>query len=356
MDPVSQGLAGALFAQIGARRVGAEAGRPCRVRAATVIGAMAGMAPDLDVLISSGSDPLVGLTYHRHFTHALMFAPVGALVVALIVWLVWRKLTFGTIWWFAFLGWLSHGMLDVLTSYGTLWWWPLSGRRLSLDWIAIIDPAVTVPALLLAAAAWFLRRPTWSVVAVAWALIYFAAGAVQNHRGLEAQQAIAQSRGQVIERGRVMPSIANLLVWRSVYRSGDTIYTDGIRLGIRGPVKVYPGGAVPVFSGGTPLQAEAPGPVSASAARDVERFAHFADRYVGLLDRVGDMVTLGDMRYGIPVQSVQPLWGIGIDLSDTRPTVMHSYGGRPRQELQEELWRKIRGQPCEQPDCYTLAP
>jgi len=46
---------------------------------ACVIGALAGMAPDLDILIRSSSDPLLKLEFHRHFSHSLFFIPVGTL-------------------------------------------------------------------------------------------------------------------------------------------------------------------------------------------------------------------------------------------------------------------------------------
>ncbi len=43
------------------------------------------MAADLDVLIKSSTDPLLALEYHRHFTHSLLFIPVGALVCTLLL-------------------------------------------------------------------------------------------------------------------------------------------------------------------------------------------------------------------------------------------------------------------------------
>jgi inner membrane protein len=71
MDPVSQGVVGAAFAQTAARRG----------QLATVAwyGALGGMAPDLDVLFQSPTDPLLFLEFHRQFTHSLVFIPFGAL-------------------------------------------------------------------------------------------------------------------------------------------------------------------------------------------------------------------------------------------------------------------------------------
>ena len=56
--------------------------RPRQVAVAGLLGALAGMAPDLDVLIRSSVDPLLFLEYHRQFTHSLVFIPLGAALCA----------------------------------------------------------------------------------------------------------------------------------------------------------------------------------------------------------------------------------------------------------------------------------
>ena len=74
MDPVSQGVVGAAASQlVSSRREKVEAAG---------IGFLAGLAADIDVIFRSSVDPLLFLEYHRHFTHALVFIPVGALFCA----------------------------------------------------------------------------------------------------------------------------------------------------------------------------------------------------------------------------------------------------------------------------------
>ncbi len=70
MDPVTQGALGAALPQATTNKT--------RVGIAGVLGFVSGMAADLDVLIRSETDPLMFLEYHRQFTHALIFIPVGA--------------------------------------------------------------------------------------------------------------------------------------------------------------------------------------------------------------------------------------------------------------------------------------
>ena len=76
MDPLTQaGVGAAVAAALSSRE---------QVRLATIVGAIAGVVPDLDILIRSDSDPLLSLQYHRHFSHALIVAPlIGALVAVI---------------------------------------------------------------------------------------------------------------------------------------------------------------------------------------------------------------------------------------------------------------------------------
>ena len=74
MDPISQGTVGAAFAQSTANKN--------NLLKIAVIGFIAGLAPDLDILIRSSTDPILFLEYHRQFTHSLLFIPLGALIVA----------------------------------------------------------------------------------------------------------------------------------------------------------------------------------------------------------------------------------------------------------------------------------
>ena len=77
MDPISQGTVGAAFAQSTANKK--------NILRIGIIGFLAGLAPDLDVLIRSTDDPILFLEYHRQFSHSLFFIPFGSLIVALLI-------------------------------------------------------------------------------------------------------------------------------------------------------------------------------------------------------------------------------------------------------------------------------
>ena len=70
MDPISQGTVGALAAQ--------ASSQDRNIAKITLVGCLAGLAPDLDVLIQSHEDPILFLEYHRQFSHSLIFIPFGS--------------------------------------------------------------------------------------------------------------------------------------------------------------------------------------------------------------------------------------------------------------------------------------
>ena len=110
MDPISQGTVGAAFAQSTANKK--------NILRIGIIGFLAGLAPDLDVLIRSSNDPILFLEYHRQFSHSLFFIPFGSLIVALLIYpLVKGSMSFKTVYVASFLGYATHGLLDACTSY-----------------------------------------------------------------------------------------------------------------------------------------------------------------------------------------------------------------------------------------------
>jgi inner membrane protein len=121
----------------------ARAGLARGEKGATVMMVLAANAPDVDVI---GGFPggLSYLEYHRGYTHALVFAPVVALIPLLLARLVARA----RISWAAYLacvaGVLSHLLMDWTNVYGIRLLLPFSPRWLRLDMTDIIDPWILV--------------------------------------------------------------------------------------------------------------------------------------------------------------------------------------------------------------------
>lgn len=303
MDPLSQGVVGAIVAQSGARRG--------ELRAASLAGFVAGLLPDVDVFIRSARDPLLFLDYHRHFTHALAFVPVGGAIAALLLWPVLRRwLPPHRLVLFCMLGYATHGLLDACTTYGTQLLWPFSDRRVAWNVVSVVDPTFTLPVLALMAVALVRRSPGWGRAAVVLALAYLGLGWVQRERAEALLAQVAARHGAAIERGGAKPTFGNLLVWRGVWQSGDALHVVALRPGVLGPDRVSPVATAPRFvpDRDVPtLRAED------RQARDLARFDHFSAGWLVRLP-ADHGVLIGDLRYAMLPDQIDPLWAIRLDL------------------------------------------
>ena len=242
MDILTHGLLGGTLAQSCSKKEEA--------RAASTVGFVAALLADADALIQSSSDPLLTLEYHRQFTHSLIFIPFGALLVALILWPALRKfgqpLGFRRVYLYALLGCATSGFLDACTSYGTHLLWPFSGERIAWSIMPIFEPVFT---LILGAAmvvGWRARKTLPGRIGLLLAAVYLSIGWLQHQRAEEAIRATISQRGHEAGKLTVKPTMGNLLLWRSIYRSGGNYHVDAVRVGL-GTVRVYPGNTAPAF-------------------------------------------------------------------------------------------------------------
>ncbi|HEV8397345.1 MAG TPA: metal-dependent hydrolase [Vicinamibacterales bacterium] len=138
--------------------------------------------PDLDVVVYPLGLNAPHMLGHRGITHSLPFAAVFA---ALVVRLVFRdaawRLMWGRLWAVFFVAMASHGILDAMTNggQGIAFFAPFSGARWHFPWQPIlVSPigvgaffsryglrvlqnellSVWLPAALMAAGAWYVRR------------------------------------------------------------------------------------------------------------------------------------------------------------------------------------------------------
>jgi len=306
MDPLTQLSVGAAVAVAISPRE--------HTRWAAILGAVAGAAPDLDVLIRSSEDPLLSLFYHRHFTHSLIFAPVIGLLIAVLFKLVFYRLhlPFKTSLLYATAGALTHGPIDACTSYGTLLYWPFSSHRESWDLISIIDPIFTVPLVLLTLFAVIRQKFGWSQLALVLCAAYLGFCGLQRAKAMETAQAIAAKRNHHPEVYSARPSIANNVLWRTIYKFKGRYYVDAVWVLPGQQPVVYKGNSVKVFSTEDAEDLVTPDSILGS---DIERFRYFSQGYLYQNPQEEDV--LGDLRYAMFPDSIMPRWGIRIDPKET---------------------------------------
>jgi inner membrane protein len=218
-------------------------GRRTAVWKAAVCGGLAGLLPDLDVLVDHGDD-LQNMVHHRGGSHSLFFLTLLAPLLAACVWAVerrfgrdayrasWQRWTLAL--WLAL---FTHPLLDLMTVYGTQVFQPFSDEAYGLGSIFIIDPLYSLPLLVgLMAAALMrergLRANRWGL-ALSTAYLAWTAGVqafVQDH--VRSQLAAAGLAGRPV---LVTPAPLQTLLWRVVvidgprYHEGYYALADGRR-------------------------------------------------------------------------------------------------------------------------------
>jgi len=310
VDPLSQASLGASLSQ-------SFASNKSKQRIAMVIGALSGMAPDLDVFIRSADNPILFLEFHRQFSHSLIFIPVGGLLCALLFyplmmsrWFQNRwpaaKLSFGQIYLFSTLGYATHGLLDACTSYGTQLFWPFSTERFAWNTVSIIDPLFTLPVVVLVLFAAYRKNVRYARAAFAYAVIYLSLGLVQHHRAESAVYVLAQQRGHQVERLQVKPSFANRHVWKTIYEYDGRYYVDAVRLLLN--TEYITGSSIQKLD----VRRDFPWlPVDSQQAKDIERFRWFSDGYLAISRRNPKLIM--DVRYSYLPNRINSMWGVEVN-------------------------------------------
>ena len=234
MDSLTQAVLGATVGYaVGGRQLG---------RKAALWGIGLGTLPDLDVLVRY-ADPIDSFVMHRSWSHSLLLTSLAAVPIGLMISRLHRHAREVPVRMVSmvFLIFLTHILLDGMTTYGTQIFWFLSDvmpalpqEPIGVGSISIIDPAYTLP--LLIATIWiFIRgsarsdgRPTLSrkvtITALTFSTLYLGWGLVaQNHIEQQVREQMA-SRGVTIDRMFTTPTFANSVLWYVLVRDGDKVH------------------------------------------------------------------------------------------------------------------------------------
>lgn len=302
MDPVSHAVLGAAAAQ--------STTPTSRLRAVALAAAVGALAPDLDVLIRSSGDPVLTFEYHRQFTHALAFAPLGALAcAALVFYAVRTKLTFAQTYFACFTGYLCHPLLDAFTTYGTELFWPFADYRVAWSTIAVADFAFTVPLVVLVALATVKRRAMFARIGAGWAVLYLAFAAYQADRAASEALALAASRGHVPQRMIAIPALfSSLVLWKVVYEHDGRYHVDAVRTGVTAQSR--PG----VSTAKLDLARHFPWlDAMSQQAADVERYRRVSGDLLAVDDSVPNRIV--DLRYSLVPNEIAGFWALVLDPS-----------------------------------------
>ncbi len=334
MDPLSHAVVGSTAAVLSAKN-------KQYIKIAAFCGIAAGMFPDIDVVIKSYDNPMFGVKYHRHFTHSLVFIPIGALIVSFLISAVLRlqksRLSYSMIYLFCLAGISTHGLLDSLTNYGTHLFWPFTERRESWSIISIVDPIFTFTILFLLIASVRFKTKKYVLIASIFAVSYWLFGLYQREKATDIMQEIATSRGHIIERYEVKPSIANIFVWRVQYEFQNTFYIDAIHMSPWAGNVVYEGGNLPEYQKPESLE------LSYKKQKDLEYFTFFSDGWIARSPNNQDLI--GDVRFSMLPNQIEPIWGIYLKNPEEDKHVKFENVRTRKEGDFTRLWQMIKGEP-----------
>jgi inner membrane protein len=283
MDSVTQVLLGA---SIGV----AVMGRRTALWKSAVWGGVAGLLPDLDVLLDHG-DPILNMIRHRAESHALLLLALFAFPMAWGVSRLHRQpQLYGRWCWALMLALVTHPLLDLMTIYGTQVFQPFTDEAYGLGSMFIVDPAYSLPLLVGVVAAFRVQAVGRALRINGWALAlstaYLAWSALGQAWVTQHARQSLQALGLPSQHLLVTPAPLSTLVWRVVAIDGERLHE----------------GFYALMDGGRPMRFVAHDRGAALAAQNadhpqLQRLARFTDGFYKVADANGRLV-ITDLRMG----------------------------------------------------------
>lgn len=337
MDPLTQGLLGATLAgSLFSKQLG---------RWSWLVGLVAGLLADADMIVNLWMSPLDALYYHRHLTHTFWFIPIGGLLASLPFMLIPKmRLRRKSLMFASIAAYATHAPLDILTSYGTPFFWPLDFTRISLDIMPIVDPLFTLILFIGMVAMTIKRSSMIGRLTLLIAGMYIAFAATQHNRALNAQFALSEYRSHKPEIVRVMPTPGNLLVWNSVYKTSSEIQTDVIRVPLSSEKAKIIEGKRYLLLRKEQIFKKNHITDESRVAKDIANFQWFTG---GLMAPLNSQKPneLADMRYLIHLKTDVPLWYIKVAYKKTQEPAKLIYSNINRKTAIDNLWQLVKQAP-----------
>lgn len=333
MDTVTQITLGAA---VGEAVLGKKIGNK-----APLLGAVFGVVPDLDVLVSPFVSEVQALAIHRGITHSLFFC---LLAVPLFGWLLNRyydKEQIGWKEWSLLVFWvlLTHIFIDVCTSYGTQVLQPFSNYSLSLNSIFIIDPFYTLPLMAGIVTALFFRRNStprkWANrIGLILSTLYLLAGFSIKAHVNQVFEKNFEAKNIRPQRFMTTPAPFTVFLWTGYAIEGDSIYA--------GLYSIYDDDQNINF------HSLPQNKVLLEPYRDqlpVERLIWFSQGYFAVTKDSAE-VSVHDLRFGrsdlwLDDEAAPYVWNYRLEFNDDSTRVTGFEQFEPSFDTRGEMWSKL---------------
>jgi len=194
------------------------------------VGALSAAFPDIDYLLN-WVDPVVYLDLHRGPTHSLLWMPLWALLLSIVLHvLTQRRYSFLALFQVCVLGISIHIMGDVITVYGTRIWVPVHDAAVTLSTTFIIDLIFTgiIVAGLLAGIRLNARRSARSALAIL--IVYVTLQAWLHSEAVDIARRYADTLPGNDTVHYAIPQPLSPLHWKLVVVEGDLYHEAYVKL------------------------------------------------------------------------------------------------------------------------------
>ncbi len=186
--------------------------------------------PDLDVIPTIWMDAVDGISFHRGFSHSLLFCILASPVFGWLLQKIYCQLDVTRRNWTVFSFWVlfTHPILDCFTSWGTQLFWPLD-YRVAFNTIFVVDPLYTVPFLLTIIWLMFYHRESKMRQRVNYAGLivssaYLALTVVNKQIVNDAFEEALKSQRMDYKRFATKPTPLNNILWFATIETKDGYY------------------------------------------------------------------------------------------------------------------------------------
>lgn len=225
MDPLTHGLVGAGVAIIS----GADVSITSPLLIAATLGAV---SPDLDIVYQSRGH-YTYLKNHRGLSHSIPGLAFFASIIGVALTFVFPETNFWGLFFGAFLGALSHTLLDLMNSYGVMLFYPFSRKKYTFNLLMITDPFLIVASL---GTIYFGAQNSFSQYYFASAILLYILGRLLMRR--RAQALIRKHYYQYSEVIVVMPAFMGLFQWDFIVRKNNKNIVGQINL-LTNKIKIH---------------------------------------------------------------------------------------------------------------------
>lgn len=336
MDSLTQIVLGAAVGEaVAGKKMGAKA---------ALWGAVGGTIPDLDVFLRFFYDPLDAALVHRGFSHSLLFAVLGGLILTWVSMKLskkdYQRRTWFLLW---FLSIVTHPLLDIFTNYGTQFLWPFDWR-MTFNSVFVIDPLYTVPFMGLLIGALLMKRDSkrrriWNWTGIIYSSIYLLWGVGIKLYVYNNSDSYFKQAGIHPEKVMVTPMPLTSFYWDLIAEDDSNYY-----VGYKSLFSTFNPGEIEIHPKNHQLLEQ----VDWQGNSRIAEIEHITNGFYAV-EQKHDSIIIHDLRFGTATTitngiSKTPIMGYGFKLKDRKPEKLFTRRTRDFNKINFSVyWDKVFG-------------